>query len=341
MKIGEECPAPPKSLAKSQFHSLLRRPRGRPEEEAAAGVATAVVIEGEVIYTISSSLSAGSPINAPSTSDSRNSDTSVPVEIWEGDDGFGLLDQLDQPQEHTMMKNEEIFAAAAAAAATFDLNTPMIDDGDHLSPSDLFPALDEFAKPLIDPLKTSFDETWDETVVFTSVVESLFDNEMTCVNPMDVEGMQILDAPVVFDTEPHVPFVSVASAERPRKRLRLIMPKPEEPECAAPTTPEMVDAIEESLLKNSEASIDLLAYVTDATIKVDDPAFLAFIGSTTPSVMEQQESPMTLMPATTSAKVPPKGKRMASKGKKAATDKQRYVIKKYDTIYTLANDLLF
>ena len=71
---------------------------------------------------------------------------------------------------------------------------------------------------------------------------------------------------------------------RPRKKLRLIMPKPEPAvvTTVAPTTPEVLETFERSLQKNSEESIDLLAYVTDSTIKVDDPAFLAFIGNTTP-----------------------------------------------------------
>ena len=147
---------------------------------------------------------------------------------------------------------------------------------------------------------------------------------LTCANPMEIEGRDILDAPIYFaDQEPSViisfpeeeattisipeietttifipeietttiSFPEEETLQRPRKKkLRLIMPKPEPMvtspghmvTSAVPTTPDVIESIERSLQKNSEESIDLLAYVTDSTIKADDPAFLAFIGSTTP-----------------------------------------------------------
>jgi hypothetical protein len=81
------------------------------------------------------------------------------------------------------------------------------------------------------------------------------------------------------------------------------MPKPEPMMTSAfPTTPEVLETFERSLQKNSEESIDLLAYVTDSTIKVDDPAFLAFIGNTTPGVAEA-----------VSKQQPPRGKKLSAK----------------------------
>ena len=121
-------------------------------------------------------------------------------------------------------------------------------------------------------------------------INDIWNETMTCANPMEIEGRDILEAPIYFADEtipvPEVeaPIISIPG-ERPRKRLRLIMPKPEpEPMVTSevPTTPEVLETFERSLQKSSEESIDLLAYVTDSTIKVDDPAFLAFIGNTTP-----------------------------------------------------------
>ena len=153
-----------------------------------------------------------------------------------------------------------------------ELNTPTIE----FAPSEqIFPEMKEITQ-------TNIADIWNAT----DNIENL-----SCVNPMEIEGMEaardILEAPIYFadqeTTVEEAPVISIPE-ERPRKKLRLIMPKPEPAvvTTVAPTTPEVLETFERSLQKNSEESIDLLAYVTDSTIKVDDPAFLAFIGNTTP-----------------------------------------------------------
>jgi len=163
--------------------------------------------------------------------------------------------------------------------------------------------------------------TVDFTMEAKDVWTAAADEPLYCANPMEIEGRDILDAPIYFeDQEPAAAaapvVISIPEAATPtkaRKKLRLIMPKPAEVATAAvaalhpaaPTTPEVVDAIEKSLQKNSEESIDLLAYVTDSTIKVDDPSFLAYIGSTTPGVAEEVSRPTAVSP--------PKGKKLSAK----------------------------
>ena len=155
-----------------------------------------------------------------------------------------------------------------------ELNTPTIE----FAPSEqIFPEMKEITQ-------TNIADIWNAT----DNIENL-----SCVNPMEIEGMEaardILEAPIYFAdqetaaTVEAAPVISIPE-ERPRKKLRLIIPKPEPAvvTTVAPTTPEVLETFERSLQKNSEESIDLLAYVTDSTIKVDDPAFLAFIGNTTP-----------------------------------------------------------
>ena len=153
-----------------------------------------------------------------------------------------------------------------------ELNTPTIE----LAPSEqIFPEMKEITQ-------ANITDIWNAT----DNIENL-----SCVNPMEIEGMEaardILEAPIYFadqeTTFEEAPVISTTE-ERPRKKLRLIMPKPEPAvvTTVTPTTPEVLETFERSLQKNSEESIDLLAYVTDSTIKVDDPAFLAFIGNTTP-----------------------------------------------------------
>jgi hypothetical protein len=195
--------------------------------------------------------------------------------------------------------------------------------------------------PVVDPHQAtaagSVSEMWNLTPPVTEQQQpppSFANDLMACVNPWDVEGREPL-----IDVEP---FVSMLEQEEPRKKrpnLRLIMPstaakppmmletlvaKIEDVAAADGLTP----AIEKSLIRNSEASFDLLAYVTDHTIKVDDPQAIAFMGTSpdAPSPVASTSyaaSTITstinigdIMPLSTSSRIysePPKGKRRQRK----------------------------
>ena len=213
-------------------------------------------------------------IPPPGLSASRSPASAFPAAIFGVDDplpqSVETSELLFETLDHEELANIAIqHTANMDDAATAELNTPTVD--------------------MSSPGMTA-DFNMEAKDVWTATAEE----PLYCANPMEIEGRDILDAPIYFaDQEPAAAAapVVISIPETPtkaRKKLRLIMPKPAEVasaaalQPAAPTTPEVVDAIEKSLQKNSDESIDLLAYVTDSTIKVDDPSFLAYIGSTTP-----------------------------------------------------------
>ena len=272
-----------------QEQSLLRRPRG-PEggivltkdlienqigtevyypAENSIDNQISLQTEGQTLEYLVTSTATATPRPGPSASQSPGSD--FPEEIFGVDEPQSVetsgLPPLFETLDHDELGNIVI------SANMDSLNTPTIEFAQ--SEEEIFPKIN--------------------TIWNTTDTENL-----SCANPMEIEGRDILDAPIYFEEpvtlsipEEETMTIIPIQEERPRKKLRLIMPKPEpmvtsryiettEVPPMVPTTPEVLDTIERSLQKNSEESIDLLAYVTDSTIKVDDPAFLAFIGNTTP-----------------------------------------------------------
>jgi len=289
----------------TQEQSLLRYPRG-PEggknqiedhtgylAEIDLETSTATTATGLVTSIVTSEATTIDVRPGRSASQSPGSD--FPEEIFGVDEpqsvetsGLQLFETLDHDELGSIANMEDT-----------ELNTPTIE----FAPSEqIFPEMKEITQ-------ANITDIWNAT----DNIENL-----SCVNPMEIEGMEaardILEAPIYFadqeTTIEEAPVISIPE-ERPRKKLRLIMPKPEPAvvTTVAPTTPEVLETFERSLQKNSEESIDLLAYVTDSTIKVDDPAFLAFIGNTTPGVTEEVSKQQ---------QQPPKGKRLSAKRAKAA-----------------------
>ena len=146
--------------------------------------------------------------------------------------------------------------------------------------------------------------------------EAFATNPMACFNPLDVEGKfaehLMVQQEVVSAPPP---------AKRNKKDLKLIMP-----EVQAATTPaqpeasSLIDtpAIESVLGKQAEeADFDLLAFVTNQTLPVNDPSFLALIEDVSaPSVSEP--APLSTIDETvlgrpSTSKAPPKGKRIMVK----------------------------
>jgi hypothetical protein len=146
---------------------------------------------------------------------------------------------------------------------------------------------------------------------------------MHCVNPWDVEGKQEPEAedenepenePIANednDNDPDYEPEAKRSKKKIRANLKLIMPKREPVPIKMEEQEGLTPALVRSLMKNSEASFDLLRYVTDSSVKLDDPTVIDFLG-TSPSVVTPE--PIECMaPAIPSFSVPSKGKRRQRK----------------------------
>jgi len=288
----------------TQEQSLLRYPRGpeggKNQIVDHIGYLAEIDLETSTVTTATSLVTSIVTSEATTTavrtghSASQSPGSDFPEEIFGVDEpqsvetsGLQLFETLDHDELGSIANMEDT-----------ELNTPTIE----LAPNEeeIFPEMKKITQ-------TNITDIWNAT----DNIENL-----SCVNPMEIEGMEaardILEAPIYFaDQETTIEEATVVSIpeERPRKKLRLIMPKAEPAvvTTVAPTTSEVLETFERSLQKNSEESIDLLAYVTDSTIKVDDPAFLAFIGNTTPGVTEEVSKQQQ----------PPKGKRLSAKRAKA------------------------
>jgi len=153
--------------------------------------------------------------------------------------------------------------------------------------------------------------------------------KMMCVNPLDVEGRgkgsgKRRMAGQQQQTAFEVTARAAPTAKRgPRPKLKLAMPprvKTEEPSGgggAAGLTP-----IIEQTLADGGGSFDLLAYVTDSTIKVDDPAAIAHMGLS-PSAPSPPPATIKLEPvAGPSSSEPPLGKR-----RRTMTERARAAVK--------------
>jgi len=343
--LKEEIQPVPCAVVMTQEQNLLRRPRG-PEGGTAT---TKGLIEGQIgtvvdyraevdleSSAVTSTVTSTAATPRPGQSASPSPGSDFQVEIFGVDEQRSVetsgLQSLFKTLDHDELGNITI------SMDETELNTPTVEFAP--SEEEIFPDMKE-----IEEINNSnnINNIWTTA----TDIETL-----SCANPLDIEGRDILDAPIYFaDQEPNtsviitipeietttisipeietttisipemettsILFPEEATLQRPRKKkLRLIMPKPEpmvtSPShlatstghmvtSAVPTTPDVIESIERSLQKNSDESIDLLAYVTDSTIKVDDPAFLAFIGSTTPGATDEVSNQ------------PPKGKKLFAK----------------------------
>lgn len=151
--------------------------------------------------------------------------------------------------------------------------------------------------------------------------------KMVCVNPLDVEGRRsggkkrmAVQQQTGFEVTVKAATTTAAAAKvkkGQRPKLRLTMPPPptvktETEDTAAPSIG-LTPIIEKTLLAD-EGSFDLLAYVTDATIKVDDPVAIQHMGlsptATSPPTIETIKSePVASTSAASSPVGPALGKR--------------------------------
>jgi len=151
--------------------------------------------------------------------------------------------------------------------------------------------------------------------------------KMMCVNPLDVEGRgkgsgKRRMAGQQQQTAFEVTARAAPTVKRgPRPKLKLAMPprvKTEEQSGGA--GPAGLTPIIEQTLADGGGSFDLLAYVTDSTIKVDDPAAIAHMGLSAPS---PPPATIKLEPvAGPSSSEPPLGKR-----RRTMTERARAAVK--------------
>ena len=114
--------------------------------------------------------------------------------------------------------------------------------------------------------------------------------KMMCVNPLDVEGrrsggkkrmVQQHQQQTAFEVTARAAPTAAKAKKGQRPKLKLAMPptvKTEETAAPPSVAVGLTPIIEKTLVDGGSGSFDLLAYVTDATIKVDDPLAIQHMG---------------------------------------------------------------
>jgi len=215
---------------------------------------------------------------------------------------------------------------------TSELNTPTMDLGEEEILGEFQVASEtERERPIV-LHEGVLTELWNLTPPASKMTKApsfTAAGKMMCVNPLDVEGRgkgsgRRRMAGQQQQTAFEVTARAAPTAKRgPRPKLKLAMPprvKTEEPSgggAAAGLTP-----IIEQTLADGGGSFDLLAYVTDSTIKVDDPAAIAHMGLS-PSAPSPPPATIKLEPvAGPSSSEPPLGKR-----RRTMTERARAAVK--------------